>query len=231
MPAMRMNAEQMTPLNGTRQTVICRGERPLAMREESCANSLSLFDGWMILAPDRLFPRLRKCVSDPICCISNNGLKFDEVGPGGERNAIQNAHACIVDTIARVGGVATGRGVKQIVGRRGEKYRHYSVAPAISTTPWLPSSPFCQPPGIAPLPPGSSPYFGVIYCDTIVTRGGRGQDYVLVQNFKSRQRECSQNQWRDFPVHSALLGPPSVASMLHTTLRLPHRIICSEQTR
>ena len=51
------------------------------------------------------FPRLRKCVSDPICCISNNGLNFDEVGPGGERNAIQNAHACIVDSIAHVGGV------------------------------------------------------------------------------------------------------------------------------
>ena len=106
---------------------------------------------------------------------------------------------------AHVGGVTTGRGVKQIVGRRGEKDRHYSVAPAISTTPWLPSSPFClQPPGIAPLPPGSSPYFGVIYCDTIVTRGGRGQDYVLVQNFKSRQRECSQKQWRARPFRSTL---------------------------
>ena len=150
---------------------------------------------WMDDSRTGLFPLLRYCLTDPICCISNNGLNFDEVGPGGERNAIQNAHACIVDTIAHVGGVATGRGVKQLVGRRREKDRHYSVAPAISTTPWLPS-PFYQPPGIAPLPPGSSPYFGVIYCDTIVTRGGRGQDYVLVQNFKSRQRECSQNQWR-----------------------------------
>ena len=43
-----------------------------------------------------------------------------------------------------------------------------------------------------------------------------------MQNFKSRQGECSQNQWRSrvtFPVHSALLGPPSVASICFT----PHR--------
>ena len=97
---MRMNAEQMTPLAPMAPVRHLSGRATISnARGKLCEFAL---DGWMILAPDFSPSPL---LSDPICCISNNGLKFDEVGPEGERNAIQNAHACIVDSIAHVGGV------------------------------------------------------------------------------------------------------------------------------
>ena len=147
MPAMRMNAEQMTPLNvkpSSGRVAVSDARKVVRIRSRP-------MDGWMILPPG-LFPVSASACLTPSVASQITASSLMRSGPSPRANAIQNAHACNVDTIAHVGGVATGRGVKQMVGRRGEKYRHYSVAPAISTTPWLPSSPFCQPPGRAPLP-------------------------------------------------------------------------------